>query len=64
MFAVSQDEAAAIQKTFHESGEWAVVAELWRFFPIQDNADALNAVRAVARWQPLPEPPARGRPHA
>ncbi|AWU95737.1 hypothetical protein DM194_15765 (plasmid) [Azospirillum ramasamyi] len=50
MFSVSQVEAAAIQKAFHESGEWAAVVELRRHFPIQDNVNALNAVRAIVRW--------------
>lgn len=59
MFAVSQDEAEAVQRAFHESGEWAAVAELRRFFPIQDNADALNAVRAIARWRTPPAPAPR-----
>jgi len=54
MFSVSQEETAAIQAAFHERGEWAAVAELRRYFHIQDNADALNVVRAIARWrQPL-----------
>ncbi|PWC40913.1 hypothetical protein [Azospirillum sp. TSO35-2] len=65
MFSVSQDQAAAVQKAFHESGEWAAVAELRRFFPIQDNTNALNAVRSIARWTvpaDLPaKPPAAAR---
>ncbi|WP_372399678.1 hypothetical protein ABMY26_29160 [Azospirillum sp. HJ39] len=62
MFSVSQDEAAAIQKAFHESGEWAAVAELRRHFPIQDNANALNAVRAIVRWSQPPRPVPAGPP--
>lgn len=59
MFSVSQDEAAAIQKAFHESGEWAAVAELRRHFHIQDNVNALNAVRSIVRWaQPSQQAPA------
>ena len=56
MFSVSQDEAAAIQKAFHESGEWAAVAELRRHFHIQDNVNALNAVRSIVRWAQPPQP--------
>ncbi|WP_247894391.1 hypothetical protein [Azospirillum sp. B510] len=56
MFSVSQDEAAAIQRAFHESGEWAAVAELRRHFHIQDNANALNAVRSIVRWAQPPHP--------
>ncbi|WP_247892392.1 hypothetical protein [Azospirillum sp. Sh1] len=55
MFSVSQDEAAAIQKAFHESGEWAAVAELRRHFHIQDNVNALNAVRSIVRWAQQPQ---------
>lgn len=63
MFSVSEDQTTAVQKAFHESGEWAAVAELRRFFPIQDNANALNAVRSIARWKiPVFEPPAAPRP--
>lgn len=56
MFSVSQDEAAAIQKAFHESGEWAAVVELRRHFHIQDNVHALNAVRSIVRWAQPPQP--------
>lgn len=64
MFSVSQDEAAAIQNAFHESGEWAAVAELRRYFPIQDNTDALNAVRAIARWRHALDRPSSASPEA
>jgi hypothetical protein len=56
MFSVSQDEAAAIQRAFHESGEWAAVVELRRHFHIQDNVNALNAVRSIVRWAKPPHP--------
>ncbi|MCP1613653.1 hypothetical protein J2848_005349 [Azospirillum lipoferum] len=56
MFSVSQDEAAAIQRAFHESGEWAAVVELRRHFHIQDNVNALNAVRSIVRWAQPPHP--------
>ncbi|CAO3434104.1 hypothetical protein [Azospirillum endophyticum] len=56
MFSVSENEAAAIQRAFHESGEWAAVAELRRHFHIQDNVHALNAVRSIVRWAQPPQP--------
>lgn len=60
MFSVSENEAAAIQRAFHESGEWAAVVELRRHFHIQDNVNALNAVRSIVRWAgavpPQPQP--------
>ena len=62
MFSVSQDEAAAIQKAFHESGEWAAVVELRRHFPIQDNVNALNAVRAIVKWTRPPHAAAAETP--
>lgn len=62
MFSVSQEEAAAIQTAFHERGEWAAVAELRRYFAIQDNADALNAVRTIARWRQPPATPSPANP--
>lgn len=55
MFIVSQDEVDAVQKAFHENGEWAAVVELRRFFSIQDNENALKAVRAIVRWTTLPD---------
>lgn len=55
MFIVSQDEVDAVQKAFHEKGEWAAVVELRRFFSIQDNENALKAVRAIVRWTTLPD---------
>lgn len=56
MFSVSENEAAAIQRAFHESGEWAAVVELRRHFHIQDNVNALNAVRSIVRWAVPPQP--------
>jgi hypothetical protein len=55
MFSVDEATAAAIRKTFEESGELSAVAELRRHFPgIADNANARLCVRAIAGWQPLP----------
>lgn len=50
MFCVGPDVAAAVQTAFHENGEWAAVAELRRYFPIQDNERAIAAVRSIASW--------------
>lgn len=50
MFCVGPDVAAAVQTAFHEKGEWAAVAELRRYFPIQSNERAIEAVRSIARW--------------
>lgn len=61
MFTVSESEAEAIRRAFHESGEWAAVVELRRLFPVfTNNPEALRCVRAIAGWSPLPEkaPPA------
>lgn len=62
MFSVSQEEAVAIQTAFHERGEWAAVAELRRYFAIQNNADALNAVRTITRWRQPPAAPPSSTP--
>ncbi|MCW2243802.1 hypothetical protein [Azospirillum canadense] len=62
MFTVSESEAEAIRRAFHERGEWAAVVELRRLFPVfSNNPEALRCVRAIAGWSPLPEaaePPA------
>jgi len=50
MFVVSEDERFAIRQAFEAGGEWAAVAELRRYFPLQRNEDALSAVRAIVRW--------------
>lgn len=61
MFAVSIDESTAIQKAFDQSGESAAAVELRRYFPIQDNAKALNVVRAIVQWKPGSEQRAHHR---
>ena len=50
MFVVSEEERFAIHQAFEAGGEWAAVAELRRYFPLQRNEDALSAVRAIVRW--------------
>ena len=50
MFVVSEEERSAIRQAFDAGGEWAAVAELRRYFPLQRNEDALSAVRAIVRW--------------
>ncbi len=60
MFMVSEEERAAILWAFAEGGEWAAVVELRRYFPIEDNDNALLAVRSIVRWRPVPvSPPSR-----
>ena len=61
MFTVSEDERAAICRAYEEGGEWAAVAELRRYFPIEDNQNALFAVRSIVRWRPAPMSPASRR---
>jgi len=59
MFTVSEDERAAICRAYEESGEWAAVVELRRYFPIEDDQNALFAVRSIVRWRLAPvSPPA------
>ena len=59
MFVVSEEERAAIRRAFEAGGEWAAVAELRRYFPIERNEDALLAVHSIVRWRPAPLPPSR-----
>jgi len=62
VFVVNKEMAEAVQRVFHEQGEWPAVAELRRHVHIADNASALQAVRAIASWCTLPaDPPARYR---
>jgi hypothetical protein len=65
MFAVTEDEAAAIRAAFEQGGELAAAVELRRRFPgITDNVQARECARTIAGWKPLvlpPRPPARLR---
>ena len=47
MFVVSEKQRASIRRAFEVDGEWATVAELRRYFPLQRNEDALSAVRVI-----------------
>jgi len=55
MFMVSAEAADAIRTTFLEKGEWPAVAELRRFYRIDDNESALRSVRIIASWLPMSE---------
>ena len=50
MLLVSHEAAMAIQAIYLGNEEEAAIIELRRFYPIDDNAAALNAVRAIASW--------------
>ncbi len=52
---VGDDAAQAIRSAFMEKGEWPAVAELRRFYRIDDNAAALRAMRTIAAWRPSAE---------
>ena len=55
MFLVSKEAAHAVRTAFIDRGEWPAVAELRRFYKIDDNAAALKCARTIASWTPLPE---------
>ena len=55
MFLVSKEAADAIRTVYLDRGEWPAVAELRRFYKIDDNAAALKCARTIASWTPLPE---------
>jgi hypothetical protein len=55
MFAVSEEDAAAIKAAFEQGGEFLAATEVRRRFPlIDDNAQARHHARAIAGWQPIP----------
>ncbi|MCW2239209.1 hypothetical protein [Azospirillum canadense] len=62
MFTVSEEERAAISRAYEDGGEWAAVAELRRYFAIEDNDNALFAVRSIVRWRAAPVSPPPRRP--
>ena len=53
MFCVSNEAATAIREAFIAKGEWPAVAELRRFYRIDDNAAALTCARTIASWVPV-----------
>ena len=58
MFAVSEEDAAAIRAAFDQAGELAAAIELRRRFPgITDNAKARANARIIASWKSLPAVP-------
>ncbi len=59
MFLVSKEVAAAVRTAYLDRGEWPAVAELRRFYKIDDNAAALKCARTIASWSPLPETPVK-----
>ncbi len=59
MFLVSKEAADAIRTVYLDRGEWPAVAELRRFYKIDDNAAALTCARTIASWTPLPEATAK-----
>ena len=55
MFAVSDEDAAAIRTAYEQAGELSAAVELRRRFPgIIDNAQAREWARSIAGWKPLP----------
>ena len=54
-FLVSKEAADAVRAAVIDRGEWPAVAELRRFYRIDDNAAALKCARTIASWSPLPE---------
>jgi len=59
MFMVTEADADAIRKVFHEQGELSAAIELRRRFPgITDNSEARTCARTIVGWKPLPAPPA------
>jgi hypothetical protein len=55
MFAVTEEQAAAIRTVFEQRGEFSAAVELRRMFPgIRDAAQARECVRIIAGWKALP----------
>ena len=61
MFCVSNEAATAIREAFLDKGEWPAVAELRRFYRIDDNAAALTCARTIASWAPVDTATMNGR---
>jgi hypothetical protein len=51
MFAVTEEDEAAIRAVYERRGEFAAAIELRRRFPgITDNAQARECARTIAGW--------------
>jgi hypothetical protein len=62
MFAVTEEQAAAIRTVFEQRGELSATIELRRMFPgIKDGQQARECVRIIAGWKPLPLRPSPAR---
>jgi hypothetical protein len=56
MFAVTEEQAAAIRTAFEQHGEFAAAVELRRLFPgITSTERARECARMIAGWRPLPK---------
>jgi hypothetical protein len=63
MFAVTEEDEAAIRAVYEQRGEFAAAIELRRRFPgITDNAQARQCARTIAGWRPLPPRPVKRKP--
>jgi hypothetical protein len=63
MFAVPEQQAAAIRTALEQRGEFSATIELRRMFPgIRDVQQARECVRIIAGWKPLSRrPPGEAR---
>jgi hypothetical protein len=65
MFAVTEEDEAAIRAVYEQRGEFAAAIELRRLFPgVTDNAQARECARTIAGWRPLPLRPVKRTPKA
>ena len=63
MFAVTEEDEAAICAVYEQRGEFAAAIELRQRFPgITDNAHARECARTIAGWKPLPLRPVKLTP--
>ena len=62
MFAVIEQQGAAIRTAFEQRGELSATIELRRMFPrIKDGQQARECVRIIAGWKALPAQAGRRR---
>jgi hypothetical protein len=55
MFVVTEAQAAMIQATYEQRGEFSAAVELRQLFPGIDNVRARECVRTIAGWRPMPK---------
>jgi hypothetical protein len=62
MIAVTEEDVAAIQAAYHESGELSAAAEVRKRFRAIEGERAREWARMIAAWKPVEKKRREGKP--